>query len=161
MSWFFIGLFVCFHTSCVWTAKTVAKLCMLAYVISTIISWAGSFLSHLFVAGCDIGVRISVCSFIRLCSGDSCKKPCIVIILNILFKHTLWPGALDLDFALEWLCHDFTSSLALLKCLSEVVIAASVKPCIVIVLNILFKHALWPGALDLDLALQWLCHDFM
>ena len=40
-------------------------------------------------------------------------------------------------------------------------IAASVKPCIVIVLNIFFKHALWPCALDLDFALQWLCHDFM
>ena len=50
--WFLVGLFVYFHTSCVWTAKALAKLrkwagspepSLVAYVISTIISWAGSF----------------------------------------------------------------------------------------------------------------------
>ena len=46
-----------------------------------------------------------------------CVKPCIIIVLNILFKHLLLPGLLDLDFMLQWLCHDFSLSLAL-KCIS-------------------------------------------
>ena len=47
--WFFVGPFVYFHTSCVRTAKALARPCrcapepsLVAYVISTIISWAGS-----------------------------------------------------------------------------------------------------------------------
>ena len=50
--WFLVGHFVYFHTSCVWTAKALARLhrcaglsepLLVAYVISTIISWAGLF----------------------------------------------------------------------------------------------------------------------
>ena len=50
--WFLVGPFVYFHTSCVRTAKALARLrgcagshepSLVAYVISTIISWAGSF----------------------------------------------------------------------------------------------------------------------
>ena len=50
--WFLVRPFVYFHTSCVRTAKAVARVCrcagssepsLVAYVISTIISWAGSF----------------------------------------------------------------------------------------------------------------------
>ena len=50
-AWFFVGPFVYFHTSCVRTAKALARLrrcagspepSLIAYVISTIISWAGS-----------------------------------------------------------------------------------------------------------------------
>ena len=49
--WFFVGSFVYFHTSCVQTAKALARLrrcaglpepSLDAYVVSTIISWAGS-----------------------------------------------------------------------------------------------------------------------
>ena len=49
--WFLVGPFVYFHTSCVRTAKALARLrrcagspepSLVAYVISTIISWAGS-----------------------------------------------------------------------------------------------------------------------
>ena len=49
--WFLVGPFVYFHTSCVQTAKALAKLCkctdspdpsLVAYVVSIIISWAGS-----------------------------------------------------------------------------------------------------------------------
>ena len=49
--WFLVGPFVFFHTSCVWTAKALARLrgctgslepSLVAYVVSTIISWAGS-----------------------------------------------------------------------------------------------------------------------
>ena len=49
--WFLVGPFVFFRTSCVRTAKALARLCgcagspepsLVAYVISTIISWAGS-----------------------------------------------------------------------------------------------------------------------
>ena len=48
--WFLVGPFIYFHTSCVRTAKAVARLCrcagspvpsLVACVISTIISWAG------------------------------------------------------------------------------------------------------------------------
>ena len=50
--WFLVGPIVYFHTSCVQTAKALARLrgcagspepSLVAYVISTIISWAGSF----------------------------------------------------------------------------------------------------------------------
>ena len=44
-------------------------------------------------------------------------KPCILMVPAILFKHALRPGVLDLDFTLQGLCHDFTSSLAF-KCVS-------------------------------------------
>ena len=49
---FLVELFIYFHMSCVWTAKALARLrgwadspepSLVAYVISTIISWAGSF----------------------------------------------------------------------------------------------------------------------
>ena len=40
-------------------------------------------------------------------------RPCKVTVHNIPFKHVLWPGALDLHFMLQWLCHNFTSALAL------------------------------------------------
>ena len=51
--WFLVGPMVYFHTSCVWTAKALARLrgcagspepSLVAFVISTIISWAGSLL---------------------------------------------------------------------------------------------------------------------
>ena len=49
--WFLVGLFIYFHPSCVRTAKALARLrrctglpqpSLVAYVVSTIISWAGS-----------------------------------------------------------------------------------------------------------------------
>ena len=49
--WWLVGHFVYFHTSCVWTGKALARLhrcagspepLLVAYVISAIISWAGS-----------------------------------------------------------------------------------------------------------------------
>ena len=74
-------------------------------------------------------------------------KPCIVIVLDILFKQALCPGALDQDFALEWLLLFYVGSSiiyvesSIKVCFSEAVIAASVKPCIMIVLDILkSKH---------------------
>ena len=51
--WFLVGPFVFFHTSCVRTTKALARLrgcagspepSLFAYVISTIILWAGSFM---------------------------------------------------------------------------------------------------------------------
>ena len=51
--WFLVEPFVYFHTSCVWTAMALARLrrcagspepLLVAYVISTIISWAGPFI---------------------------------------------------------------------------------------------------------------------
>ena len=134
-------------------------------------------------------------------------KHFIVIVLDVIFKHALWPNDLDLDFALQWLCHYFMSSLAFSAFLwsgescecqtlqsncprhtlqarimtrrlldimlewlchdftdspkvsfSAAVIAASVKPCIVITLNIIFKHVLtrclWPR-FRTPVALSW------
>ena len=66
---------------------------------------------------------------------------CIVIVLDTVFKHIFLSGAFDLDFALQQLCHDFTSS-SIKVCFSEAVITVSVKPYIVIVLDILFKRLL-------------------
>ena len=43
---------------------------------------------------------------------------------------------------------------------SIAVIAGSMKPCIVITLDTLFKQAPWPSALDLDFTLHWLCQNF-
>ena len=55
--WCFVGPFVYFHNLCVWTAKALARLrgcgagspepSLVALVISTIISWAGSFMHTL------------------------------------------------------------------------------------------------------------------
>ena len=56
--WFFMGPFVYFHISCVRTAKALARLrgcagspepSLVAYVISTIISWALSIIDYSFV----------------------------------------------------------------------------------------------------------------
>ena len=53
--WFLVGLFIYFHTSCVRTTKSLARLhgcagspepSLVAFVISTIISWDGSFLCY-------------------------------------------------------------------------------------------------------------------
>ena len=53
--WFLVGPFAYFHTSCVRSAMALARLCecagspepsLVAYVISTIISWAGSYFNE-------------------------------------------------------------------------------------------------------------------
>ena len=53
--WFLVGPFVYFHTTCEQTAKALARLrgcagspepSLVAYVISTIISWAGSYVVY-------------------------------------------------------------------------------------------------------------------
>ena len=89
------------------------------------------FLSHLLIARCDIGVQLSVRSFVRssvcpsvhnLCQGAysvaviaGSMKPCIVITLDTHFKKAPWPSALDLDFTLHWLCKKFVLSLENLR----------------------------------------------
>ena len=100
--------------------------------------WA--FLSHLLIARCDIGVQLSVrsfvcsfsrsfiCSFVRpstihvkvLYSGAviaRSMKPCMVITctLDKLFEPAPWPGALDLHYMLQWLRQNFASSLENLR----------------------------------------------
>ena len=64
--WFLVGPSVYFHTSCVWTAKALVRLrecagspepSLVAYVISTIISWAGS-LCHLRGVWCTFFIFI-------------------------------------------------------------------------------------------------------
>ena len=60
--------------------------------------------------------------------------------------------------------HSFIHSLVLHHVdvlFSAAVIAGSMKSCIVIVLDTLFKHAPWPSALDLHFTLHWLCQNFV
>ena len=66
-----------------------------------------------------------------------------------------WPRFCT-PLSLSWFYLEFCINM----CFSEAVIGVSVKPCIVDVCKIIFKHALWPDALDLDFALQGLCHEF-
>ena len=55
-AWFLVGPFVYFHISCLWTVKALARLrrctgsaepSLVACVIRTIVSWAGSFIEEL------------------------------------------------------------------------------------------------------------------
>ena len=87
---------------------------------------------------CEVMIAVSV-------------KPCIVTVLDILFKHALWPVVLNLDYMLQWLSWLYVDSSIKLH-FSVVVEAASVKPSIVIVFDILYKHTLCPW-----LRFQWLC----
>ena len=82
--WFLVGPFVYFHTLCVRTAKAMARLCactgspepsLVTYVISTIISWAGSYyacLAVLFYLNCsDISPKIWDLRFWELADFES------------------------------------------------------------------------------------------
>ena len=81
------------------------------------------FLSHLLIAGYDIGVQLSirpficssVCQHIKVLFSAAVlagrMKTCIVIVLDILFKHLSWLSTLDLYFMLHRLCHNFISIL--------------------------------------------------
>ena len=51
---------------------------------------------------------------------------------------------------------DFDNIYLIVLQFSATVMAARLKPCIVIVLDILFKHAPWLGTLDLYFTVQWL-----
>ena len=70
-----------------------------------------------------------------------------------------YDAVLDLDFAVESFFMILVKS-SIKACFCEEMVAAIVKPCIVIVLDIHFKHTLWRCAIDLDFALQWPSHDF-
>ena len=76
------------------------------------------FLSHLLIAGCDIGVQISVRPFVRS-SVRSVVRP------------SVRPSTFTSKFDIYVKVFVF----------SALVIAVTVKPCIVIVLDIPFKHA--------------------
>ena len=73
--WFLVGAFVYFHSSCVRTAKALARLrgcagspepSLVAHMISTIISWAGSF--HIKFKGCLVYFHKH---FLHANSGDA------------------------------------------------------------------------------------------
>ena len=87
-----------------------------------------SFLSHLLIAGCDIGVQISVCPYVRSSIRSSVR------LLTFTSKFSF----LDIrDSCESEFCHYLRRSLVF----STSEIAVSLKPCIVIVLDIPFKHA--------------------
>ena len=91
-------------------------------------------------------------------------KPCTVNVLSLPFQHAPWPSALNLQPALQWLCHNIPSTLDRFKVFfSNTMIPVCVKHCIVNVLGILhvFQQTLWHGTLDQHFMLQWLCHNFM
>ena len=81
--WFLVWPFVYFHTSCVRTAKALARLrgcaglpelSLVAYVVSTIISWAGSytFLSFSFYPYCyTLSQGLWACVY---CTHRFCRK---------------------------------------------------------------------------------------
>ena len=96
-----------------------------------------------------IMVILSVCqsvshqsspSLFFFCTCESCECE--------TFTHTDWHDALHLYFLVHLLCKFFHQS----WCFSAPVIAVSIKPCIVIVLDIPLKHAPWWGGLALFLA---------
>ena len=103
------------------------------------------FYRTLLIAGCDIGVQSSVRQHLRrsLVFSKSVRawsvKPCIVIVLNIPFKHAPLPTALD--HYISWSI-DFVHFYVKVRFFSALVIAVSVKLFIVVVLDIPFKHTL-------------------
>ena len=81
--WFFIGPFVYFHTSCVGTAKALARLrgsagspepSLVTYVISTIITWAG-----LFNGAVDLNYKGNNKSNIKMTPVSLYKMTCLPI----------------------------------------------------------------------------------
>ena len=124
-------------------------------------SVASAVRTKLHIAGCDIVVQsLSVCPCARPCVRPYVNqsvnnhilvftapvkagsvKPCIVILLDLAFKHTSWHDALDLYSTVHRLCI-FTPKLSFLCSWDSV----NVKHCIVtvIVLDIPFKHGHWP-----------------
>ena len=137
------------------------------------------FLSHLLIARCDIGVQLSVRSSVcpqfmsrcLLCSSDSWEYE--TLHSNYPW-HTFQEGTLTqcpwpwfhAPLTLSKFCVEsrkFTLSLEIISNkvnFFAAVLAVRMKPCIVIVLDTLFKKAPWPGALDLDFTLHWLCQNF-
>ena len=128
-----------------------------------------SFLYHLFsrfcmfcaLVGQDIrwaftGPRSSVCRGLSTINFfvpmiGRIMKTCKVIVLNIIYKHAPWPSILDLHFLLSSTLSEFYIDLNTKVCCSIPMMARIMKPCIVIVLDILYKHAPWTGTLDLHL----------
>ena len=90
-----------------------------------------------------VNFYVEVCFFSASVIAVSVKA-CIVIVLDMPFKHAPWPGALDLYFMVHWLSYFLRRSLVF----SAPVIAASVKLYILNVLDIPFQILPWPGALD-------------
>ena len=118
---------------------------------------SSTFLSHLLIAGCDIGVQISVRPYVRsfvrpfVCPSTFTSKFSFLDIRDSCESETLhsncpwhtlqartltrcpWP----IFHGPHWLWKFLRRSLVF----SPSEIAASLKPCIVIVLDIPFKHA--------------------
>ena len=69
-------------------------------------------------------------------------KPCIVIVIDLLSKHTPLPRTLDLHFMLLCLCQMLRRDVEenTKVCFSLVMVARLMKPSIVIVLDMLYKH---------------------
>ena len=81
-------------------------------------------------------------------------KPCIVHLLDVLTWQVPWPSDLDLYVALQWLWHILRqrSISSQLQCIK----LTTIKPCNVLLLNVLTQQIPWPGDLDLYLG----CSDF-
>ena len=63
-----------------------------------------------------------------------------------------WPGDLDLYFALQWLWHIFAPTFGI----SSTIRPTTIKPCKVLLLNVLTRQIPWPFDLDLYFG----CSDF-
>ena len=89
-------------------------------------------------------------------------KPCIVIVLDMFYKHAPWPCTHDEHSALLWLCkilrRDVEQNTKV--CFSVLMVTRMMKPCIVIILDLLSMHTPWPSTFDLHFTLHWLCPNF-
>ena len=79
--WCLVGPIVYFHTLCVRTAKALARLrgyagspepSLVAYVISTIISWAGSIMLRAWITSIQLGCYIRDSVTIKLYNKQKC-----------------------------------------------------------------------------------------
>ena len=89
-------------------------------------------------------------------------KPCIVIALDTLYNHTpmTWCPWPSFPTPVTLSKFDIKSRDDHEVHFSAAAIAVSMKFCIVIVNDTLFKHTSWHGALDLHFTLHWLCQNF-
>ena len=99
-AWFLVRPFVYFHTSCGRTAKALARLhkcagssepSLVAYVTSTIISWAGSILSYLTEAESKLPLHLMLTHEFTLVSliCNPLKKSFLYFKLHVCELHSL------------------------------------------------------------------------
>ena len=143
--WFLVRPFVYFHTSCVWTAKALVRLhgcagspepLLVTYVISTIISWAGSIVE-------DWTTEICLCitkHFVHLLrSSFSSVRLFLVTCTQKLFKFYDIGMGLKIEFQKSGsFCWKMTTSEQIMKLISDI---ASTKCAFSIIQGYIFTSS--------------------